>query len=82
MFNEFFLALKMSQTNAVGKNKTHIYVTFSSKNRAVYEIMCENIVQPGRPQMTIRRLLFACRILKATNTHSEYVILIAFPQLQ
>ena len=28
----------------------------------------------------IRRMLIACQITKATNTHSEYVILIPFPQ--
>jgi hypothetical protein len=28
----------------------------------------------------IRRMLFACWISKATYTHSEYVILIAFPR--
>jgi hypothetical protein len=30
----------------------------------------------------IRRMRFACWITKATDTHSEYVILIAFPRLQ
>ena len=30
--------------------------------------------------MTIRRMRIACCIPKATNTHSEYVILIAFPR--
>jgi hypothetical protein len=29
--------------------------------------------------MTIRRMCIACWIPKATDTHSEYVILIAFP---
>ena len=29
-----------------------------------------------------RRMRFACRITKATDTHSGYVILIAFPQQQ
>ena len=29
-----------------------------------------------------RRMRFACRITKATNTHSEYVTLIAFPRQQ
>jgi hypothetical protein len=53
MLNEFFLALKMSQTNVVGKIKTYFYVTSSPKNRRVHEIMCKNIVQPRRPQMTI-----------------------------
>ena len=30
----------------------------------------------------IRRMRFACWITKATDTHSEYVILIAFLRLQ
>ena len=30
----------------------------------------------------IGRMRFACRITKATDTHSEYVILIAFPRQQ
>jgi hypothetical protein len=30
----------------------------------------------------IRRMRLACRITKATDTHSVYVILIAFPQQQ
>ena len=46
----------------------------STENIAVYEIMWENIVQPERPQMTTRRMRIACRIPKATDTHSEYVI--------
>jgi hypothetical protein len=32
--------------------------------------------------MTIRRMRIVCRILKATNTHSQYVILITFSQKQ
>jgi hypothetical protein len=51
-------------------------------NRAVYEIMWKNIVEPGRPQVTTWRMRIACRILKAANTHSEYVIPIAFPLQQ
>jgi len=50
------------------------------KNRTVYEIMWKIIVQPDRPQMTILRLRAACWITKATDTHSECVILIAFPR--
>ena len=38
------------------------------------------IVDLDRPQMTIQRLRIACWIRKATNTLSEYVMLIAFPQ--
>jgi len=32
--------------------------------------------------MTIRRRRIACWVIKATNTHSEYVTLIAFPRQQ
>ena len=51
-------------------------------NRVVYEIMLKNIIEPGRPQMTIWRMRIAWSIPKATDTHSEYVILIAFPLQQ
>jgi hypothetical protein len=30
----------------------------------------------------IRRMHFACQTIKATDTHSEYLILIAFPRQQ
>ena len=40
------------------------------------------MVDPDRPQTTIWRMRFACWITKATDTHSEYVILIAFPHQQ
>jgi len=36
----------------------------------------------ARPQMTIWRMCRTCWIPKATNAHSEYVILIAFPLQQ
>ena len=39
-------------------------------------------VEWGRPQMTIWRMRVACWIPKATNTHSNYVTLIAFPLQQ
>jgi hypothetical protein len=39
----------------VEKTKTHILCSkkFFYENRAVYEIMLKNMVQPDRPQMTI-----------------------------
>jgi len=43
----------------------------------VFEITWKNILDQKRPQMT-RRMRIACCILKATNTHSEYVIFIDF----
>jgi len=57
-------------------------VTFFPENGAVYEIMWKNIIEPGRPQMTIWRMRIACWITNGTDTHSEYVILIAFPRQQ
>jgi hypothetical protein len=62
--------------------KTHILfsVTFSFfENRVVYEKMWKNIVESSKPQMTIWRMRIACWLPKATNTHSECVISIAFP---
>ena len=44
--------------------------------------MWKNILEPGRSQMTIRRMRIVCWIPKATNTHSEYVIFIAFSPQQ
>jgi len=38
--------------------------------------MSKNIVETGRPQMTIWRMRIAFWIRKATNTRSEYVILL------
>ena len=40
----------------VEKIKTRILcsITFFSENRAVYEIMSKNVVEPERPQMTIQ----------------------------
>jgi hypothetical protein len=47
-----------------------------------YEIIWKNMVEPDRPQMTIWSRRIACWIPKATNEHSEYVILIVFPLQQ
>jgi len=55
--------------------------TFFFENRVFYEIMWKNIVERGRPQMSIWCMRIACRIPKATNTHSSCVILIAFPKM-
>jgi hypothetical protein len=40
--------------------------------------MWKNVVERGRPQMTIWRTRVACWITKNTNTHSEYATFIAF----
>ena len=64
--------------------KKHILfpITFISENRAVYEIMCKNIVQAGRSQMKIWRMRVAYWIPKATNTHSRCVIVLTVILLQ
>jgi len=63
----------MFQTDVVEKIKTHIltYVTFFFENRAIYEIIWKNMVDPGRPQMAIWHMRHACWIPKAINIHSE-----------
>ena len=48
----------------------------------IYEIMWKTTVMRGRPQMEMWRMLIACCIPKATNTHSQYVILPVFPLQQ
>ena len=50
---------------------------FLSENRAICEIMWKNMVKLDWRQMAIWRMPFACWITSATDTRSEYVILIA-----
>ena len=40
------------------------------------------MVERARPQVTIWRMRVACWIPRATDTRSEYVILVAFPLQQ
>ena len=40
--------------------------------------MQQNIVEPGRPQMTIWHMCIGCWKPNAANTYSEYVIPTAF----
>ena len=44
--------------------------------------MWKIIVESDRPQMTMWRMRTARWITKATDTHSEYVVLTAFPLQQ
>ena len=68
----------MFQTEVLEEITTHILrsVTFV-ENGAVHEIMRDNTVQQGWPQMTI-----ACWITKVTDTHSEHATLTTFPLQQ
>ena len=40
------------------------------------------MIEPDRPQMTLWSMPSACCIVKATDMHSEYAILIAFQRHQ
>jgi hypothetical protein len=64
------------------QNKHFTFNNFFFENYVVYEIMQKNIVEPDRPQMTIRRMRIVCWIPLATNKLSGYVILGAFPLQQ
>ena len=66
------------------KIKTHILqsIIFFFENRTVCEIIWKNTEHPVRSQMPIWHMRIACWTPEATSTHSEYVILIAFPMQQ
>jgi len=62
------------------KNKNTYFVinNLFFENPAIYELMWKNIVDLVREHMTIWRMYVAYWISKATNTHSEYVVLVTF----
>jgi hypothetical protein len=69
---KFFVEWETSQTKAQ-KFKTHIFCSVTCfKTRTLYKIIWKGIVDPDR------RVRIACWISKATNKHSEYVLLLAF----
>ena len=70
----------VSDKRCRGNQNTRVQQLFFTENRAVFKITWKNIEKRGGPQMTniIWRMRIARWIIKATNTHTEYVILIAF----
>ena len=77
---QFFLEREIFQTKFVNKIKKHILRSFfPPENCAFCEIACKYIVQPDRPGMTIWCMHISRWVQKVANTHSEYVILTAFP---
>jgi hypothetical protein len=73
----------MFQTSVLEKIETNILCSKPFlENRTVYEIMWKNNAERVRLQMTIWRLRISCWIPKATETHSEYVVLIVLPVQQ
>jgi hypothetical protein len=82
---QFFLEWEMFQTKFVAKIKTHILcsVTVFRKSCRLWDNV-EKYCKAGQATVDniTRRMRFACWITKATHTHSEYVIFIAFPWQQ
>jgi len=74
---------KVSDKPCRDNHSTHFtFNSFFFQNRAVYDIMWQNIVEPGRPQMTIWRTFITCWTPRTTDSHSEYVIFISLPRQQ
>jgi hypothetical protein len=73
-----FRMRNVSDKSCREKQATHF--VFRNLIRKSYRlwIMWENIVEPGILQMTIWGMRIACRIPKATNTQSQYVIRIVY----
>ena len=67
--HSFLLRMRNVLDKIVEKITPKFYVQFFFENRAVYEITWENTVNPDRPQMTVRRMRFACWTPKAIDTH-------------
>jgi hypothetical protein len=75
-----FLIMKNVSEKVVEKIKTYFIFNNFSENHVVYGIMWNKYgrTRQATDENIIWRMLFACRITKATDTHSEYGILIAF----
>ena len=65
---------KYFRQNLQRKSKQFYFQKLFVENRAVYEVMWGNTVEPDRPQMAIKygakNMRFACPITKATDTQS------------
>ena len=77
------LKMRLFQVKVVEKIKTHILCSrnFFSEKCADCEKMLKEYGRPGqaRDYNIIQRMRFECWITKATDTQSEYVILLIFP---
>ena len=80
----FLLRMTNISDKFLEKIKTHILcsVIFFYENLSFMKKMWKNIVERGRPQMTIWHMRISGWIPKATNKHTYWVILIDFPLQQ
>jgi len=73
---EFFFERETFQTKFVEKIKTRVFNNSPPPEKHVLcEIIWKYIIEPDRPHITTWRMRIACWVSKATNGHSEYVIL-------
>jgi hypothetical protein len=56
-----------------------VKTTFFLRKSRLLAIMWKNVVQSGTQQMTLWLMCIACWVPLATNTHSQYIVLLAFP---
>jgi hypothetical protein len=78
------LRMRNIADKVVKKTKTNFIFNklFFSEIHGFYEIMCKNIVESYKSQITVWHMSFACWITDAIDTHSEYVILTVCPWQQ
>jgi len=72
------LGMKNVTDKICKKNRNTFCVQGSFFNLAIYEIRRQNVLERGRIQMTLWCTRITSWIPKARDTHSQYVILIAF----
>jgi hypothetical protein len=82
LHKDMFTSMKISRTKVVEKIKTHILLSIFFFRKSCP--LLDNVKKYGRArQATVdRRMRFECCFTKAIDTHSEYVIFIAFPRQQ
>jgi len=74
------VGMKNVSDDSCRENQNKFYIQENIyENRVVYEMMCENMVEPDRSQMT---MYGSCWITNAMDTQSQYAILIVFPLYQ
>ena len=77
-----FLLRMRKFSDKLSRGNQNLYFVFKNIFSKIVSFIRErgkNIVERGRSQMTIWRMRIACWIPQARSTHSQYVILIAFP---
>jgi hypothetical protein len=85
MYRWIILKLRKVSDEFVGKIKPHILCSKASFRKSC--LLWDNVENYGTARQAtddniIWRMRFACWVTKAIDTHSEYVILIAFPRQQ